>query len=388
MREPSWDDADPRPPYRRAPGPPPSMRGRAPGPQDRPDPTRARRPPTGERPATGQRPDPTRAWRPATGELPDATRGRRPPTGELPDATRGRAPGGWGRGTGSEGREPSDVRGRGAGPDGRGRGTGPNRPARGQRSQPASTSLKWGSLPGGIGVCIVIGGGLLGTMITVLAGSAPGIALGVFTVGGTVAAALAVKPRSAYLIVPVPALTYVVMATMAGLIHDQAAQASTTALAVNFAQWIASGFVAIIAATALAVGIAIMRRPRTSGTPGTRRGPSDPGHSPSDPEYTPPADRPARPRRPAGARPPAAPRRPERDVDYPPAPGSRGARGVGRYEPRPPRPPDSGPWERERWYRTDPRLTRPDRRSYHRGVPMFPRSVRCLIQCLTPLTSD
>jgi hypothetical protein len=197
----------------------------------------------------------------------------------------------------------------------------------------------------------VIGGGLLGTMITVLAGSAPGIALGVFTVGGTVAAALAVKPRSAYLIVPVPALTYVVMATMAGLIHDQAAQTSTTALAVNFTQWIASGFVAVIAATALAIGIAILRRPRTSGTPGTRRGPSDPGHSRSDPEYTPAADRSGRPRRPEGARPPSAPRRPDRDVDYPPAPGSRRARDVGRYEPPPPRPPDSDPWERERWYR-------------------------------------
>jgi hypothetical protein len=195
-------------------------------------------------------------------------------------------------------------------------------------------------------------------MITVLAGSGPGITLGLFTVAGTVAAALAVQPRSAHLIVPVPALAYVVMATIAGLIHDQAAQSSSTALAVNLAQWVASGFVAIIIATAAAIGIAILRRPRTPGTPGTagaRRGPSDRGYSPSDPEPSPAAGRPTH--RPEGARPPSVPRRPDRDLDYPAPPGSRGARGVGRYEPRNPGPRDADPWEQERWYRTDSRLT-------------------------------
>jgi hypothetical protein len=133
------------------------------------------------------------------------------------------------------------------------------------------------------------------------------------------------------------------------------------------AQWVASGFVAIIIATAAAIGIAIVRRPRTPGTPGTagaRRGrsdrgysPSDRGYSPSDPEPSPAAGRPTRPRRPEGARPPAVPRRPDRDLDYPARPGSRGARDVGRYEPRNPGPRDADPWEQERWYRTDSRLT-------------------------------
>lgn len=223
-------------------------------------------------------------------------------------------------------------------------------------------------------MCIVIAGALVGTMITVVAGSAPGVALGLFTVAGTVAAALGVRPRSAHLVVPVPALAYVVMAAMAGLIHDQAAQSSNTALAVNLAQWIASGFVAIILATAAAIGIAIVRRRRTPGTPGTRRGPSDRGHSPSDPGHSPsdrgyspsdrrysPADRgyspsdpedsrpgarPTRPRLPEGARSPSAPRRPDRDVDYPAPPGSRGARDVGRYGPRDPGPRGADPWQR------------------------------------------
>jgi hypothetical protein len=234
----------------------------------------------------------------------------------------------------------------------------------------------------------VIGGALVGTMITVLAGSTPGLALGVFTVAGTIAGALAVRPRSAHVIVPVPALAYVVLATMAGLIHDQAAQSSTTALAVNLAQWVASGFVTIIICTVVAIGIAIVRRrgkPGTPGTEGTRRGPSgrgvpptdrglspsdrglppsDRGYSPSDPDYPPPADRSGRPRRPEGARPPSAQRRPDRDFDYPAPPASRGTRDAGRYGPRDPGPRNPGrrdgdPWERERWYRTDSRLTAP-----------------------------
>lgn len=371
MREPSWDDADPRPPYRGAPGPPPGMRGRAPGPRDRPDSARARRP--------------------VRGELPDPTRGRRPAPGGLPDGTRARPPDGWGRGTDSGVRGRHDERERGTGsagrgrPDGRARGTGPNRPARGQRSQSASP-LQWGLLPAGIGVCIVVGAALVGTMITVLGGSAPGLLLGVFTVAGTITGALAVRPRSAHVIVPVPALAYAVLATMAGLIHDQAAQSSTTALAVNLAQWVASGFVTIIISTAVAIGIAIVRRrgtPGAPGTQGTRRGPSgrgfspsdrgvppsdrgvppsDRGCSPSDPDYPPPADRPARPRRPEGARSPSTPRRPDRDFDYPAPPASRGARDAGRYRPRDPGlrnpgPRDGDPWERERWYRTDSRLT-------------------------------
>jgi hypothetical protein len=234
--------------------------------------------------------------------------------------------------------------------------------------------LRWGALPGGLGVCIVIAGALAGALITVLASSDPGLALGVFTVAGTVAAAFAVKPHSAHVIVPVPALAYVVMATMTGLIHDGSTAASTTTFAVNLAQWVASGFLTIIVATVLAIGIALYRRRMTPTAPGTGRGPSSPGYSRSerepgdsrsrpgyprnDPDYMPPAGRSGRsvpPRRPDGSRTASSPRRPDRDVDYPGPPGSRGPRGGdGRYEPRDPGPRNQDPYDR--WYRTDSRL--------------------------------
>ena len=56
-----------------------------------------------------------------------------------------------------------------------------------------------------------------------------------------------------------PALACVVAATLAGLVSDRAAGASGTALAVNGAQWIASGFVAMTAATGIAIVITLAR---------------------------------------------------------------------------------------------------------------------------------
>ena len=66
-------------------------------------------------------------------------------------------------------------------------------------------------------------------------------------------------PKAAYLIIPVPALAYLAAAILAGVIHDHAADTSHTALAISAAQWIASGFVAMSAATLLAIGVAVVR---------------------------------------------------------------------------------------------------------------------------------
>jgi hypothetical protein len=117
----------------------------------------------------------------------------------------------------------------------------------------------WGSLTGRGGVCIVAGGAALGALITVLAGTGPGPVLGVSLVAATLAAALAIQPRAVYRIIPVPALAYVVTATVAGLIGDRAASTSHTALAVSAAQWIASGFVPMTAATLLAIAVTAIR---------------------------------------------------------------------------------------------------------------------------------
>jgi hypothetical protein len=140
---------------------------------------------------------------------------------------------------------------------------------------------------------LVIGGAALGALVTVLTRTEPGNVLAVFLVAGTVAAALAVRARAVYLIIPVPALAYVVAATIAGLIHDRATNTSLTALAIGATQWIASGFVAMTAAR----------------WPKRRRGPRGPS-------YRPPTARTGSPRRPPVARSPSVPRSLEHGADY------------------------------------------------------------------------
>jgi hypothetical protein len=108
-------------------------------------------------------------------------------------------------------------------------------------------------------VLLVIAGTLAGLLGTVLAGSEPGFALGAGLIVGTAAGAVAVRPRSTYVVIPVPALAYVVAATVAGFVHDHAIDTSRTALAVGLTQWIAGGFLIMIAATLLATAIAAIR---------------------------------------------------------------------------------------------------------------------------------
>ena len=135
-------------------------------------------------------------------------------------------------------------------------------PAAGRRPQSPSSGRPrrlWGALPGRTGVCIVVGSAAVGALLTALARSEPGAVLGVFLVAGTLVAALAVKPGAVYRIIPVPALSYLVAAVLAGMIHDRANGTSSTALAVGATQWIASGFVAMTIATILATVIAVIR---------------------------------------------------------------------------------------------------------------------------------
>jgi hypothetical protein len=126
-------------------------------------------------------------------------------------------------------------------------------------SPPGPVPSWWGSLTTRGGVCIVLGGAALGALITVLAGTDPGPVLGVSLVAATLAAALAIQPRAVYRIIPVPALVYVATAIVAGLIGDRVASTSHTALAVSAAQWIASGFLPMTAATLLAIAVTAIR---------------------------------------------------------------------------------------------------------------------------------
>jgi hypothetical protein len=150
----------------------------------------------------------------------------------------------------------------------------------------------------------VIGCAAIGGLVTVATGSAPGLPLGVFVIGGTAAAVLAVRPRSVYLIIPLPALSYMVAAAAAGLVEikGQAAGASLTTLAVGAAQWMASGFLAMATATLLAIATAAARWPF--------RRPDPRGRDPRGPGYPPPNARARRPRH-----------RAQRDTDDPAAAG-------------------------------------------------------------------
>ena len=117
----------------------------------------------------------------------------------------------------------------------------------------------WGHYPARTGVLMVLAATLLGVVFTVATHRDPGLALGIFVAGGTVGAGISVRSRSAYAIIPVPALTYAAAAVIAGFIHDHAVDTSHTALALSAAQWFADGFPAMATATALAVLITVAR---------------------------------------------------------------------------------------------------------------------------------
>jgi hypothetical protein len=152
-------------------------------------------------------------------------------------------PGGRRGGTAREAGEPRDARGR--------------RRARRNAQRPRGLG-RWGTLQGGLGVCIIVASAAVGAIATMLARSTPGLLLGLFVLAGTVAAALAVRPRAGRMILPVPVLSYLVAALISGVVYSRS-DTSKTALAIGAAQWIANGFFAMALATVLAVAIIIAR---------------------------------------------------------------------------------------------------------------------------------
>jgi hypothetical protein len=123
----------------------------------------------------------------------------------------------------------------------------------------ARRRLGWGRLPAWAGVLMVLAAAALGMALTVATHREPGRLLGTFVLAGAVAGATSVRARSAYAIIPVPALAYAVAAAAAGSIHDRAVDSTRTALAISGVQWIANGFIAMTAATALGMLIAAAR---------------------------------------------------------------------------------------------------------------------------------
>ena len=118
---------------------------------------------------------------------------------------------------------------------------------------------RWGSLPGGLGVCVIMASAAIGAVATVLTRTAPGHVLGVCVVVGTVVAALAVRPSAGRLIFPAPVLFFLIAAIASGIAYDRSAASSKTALAIDATQWIANGFFAMALATVLAIVLIAVR---------------------------------------------------------------------------------------------------------------------------------
>jgi len=127
-------------------------------------------------------------------------------------------------------------------------------------------------MSGGRGTLVVIAVAVIGMGVTIGTHRTPGYLLGGFILAGTIIAGLAVRPGSGYLLIPAPALAYLVTAVGAGLIHEHSAGPSRSGLTVGVTQWIADGFIAMAAATALAgvlalIGAIARRRARPPSLP-------------------------------------------------------------------------------------------------------------------------
>src|SRR6266851_978286 len=226
MSDPLWREARPSRPYGSEPGARP--RGPDPG-----IPAGGPRPPAdGSR--TPRR-DPGRGDRDSRGPNPGGREPQRRDPGWDGRAPGLRGPGGNGR---AHGMRRDTARGAGGARDAHRR-RNPQRPGR------------WGSLQGGLGVCIIVASAAIGAVATMVTRSAPGFLLGLCVVAGTVAAALAVRPRAGRMIIPVPVLFYLVAALISGVVYNRSADSSRTALAIAAAQWIANGFFAMVLATVL-----------------------------------------------------------------------------------------------------------------------------------------
>jgi hypothetical protein len=105
----------------------------------------------------------------------------------------------------------------------------------------------------------VTAGAAVGAFATIVTASEPGALLGVVLTTGALAGALTVQPKSAYRLVPVPALAGVVAVLLAGLVRDRAVDTSRTEVAISALQWMSGGFVAMAVATAVTLVVAVGR---------------------------------------------------------------------------------------------------------------------------------
>src|SRR5580692_5858180 len=240
MSDPRWRDTRPSSPYGGEPGGRPPRRdprgsdpGRRGGPRDddatrrTPAQTQPPVPPTtGPRPAVTQPVAPRPVVPPAV--LPPAVLPS--PVVPSPVAPRpgvpqplfvprdGTGPSGAGRAGSGAGRTGS---GAGRAGSGAGRAHGRRADSRRRGSSGRLSRIWQGSLRGSLGVCVIAGSAVIGAVATIATHVQPGSVLALAVLAGTVAAALTVQPRTGRLIFPVPALSYLIAALVAGVAYER-----------------------------------------------------------------------------------------------------------------------------------------------------------------------
>jgi hypothetical protein len=177
-----------------------------------------------------------------------ARRGRTPSFSPAPAA----APRGTTRRYPAAGAESRGRGGRGSRGGGRGPGDGPTGPPGPQRPP----AFRWlGALPILGAVYILLGATAIGVIGTLVAKSEPGSLLSYLVIIGSVVAALAIRRRSLYLLIPLPALLFFLAAVLTGAVKDRGIDTTKTELGLSFLQWIAGVFFSMCVATILVLVI-------------------------------------------------------------------------------------------------------------------------------------
>jgi hypothetical protein len=109
-----------------------------------------------------------------------------------------------------------------------------------------------------LAVLVIIAISAVGALINGLAGGEPGLILYLSLIIGTLVATLLVEDRLVWVLIPVPALVFPVMAFAAGTIGESGAPSSHSGT-YAVAKWVANGFIAMATATLLAGLVTVVR---------------------------------------------------------------------------------------------------------------------------------
>lgn len=124
----------------------------------------------------------------------------------------------------------------------------------------ASPGLRWvGAWSLKRAAWVLLGAALLGMVGTIVVGRDPGFLIGLLTIVGSVVAAFGVQRRAVHQLLPLPALSYLVTTTIAGMVHERANLNDSKEYVTSFLTWIGSAFLAVVWATVLVAVISLAR---------------------------------------------------------------------------------------------------------------------------------